>query len=160
MHWAKVGILSVGAIAVGVAVFDDLKTPRKPIAEAEKPAATAQAQEPLSTLIPSCVPGGRISCTDDLYQKVWIRLEADNGEVTKVDTRSIDHVSTGAAEVVVYTYVPNTRFDPSRLRRLFFDCAGQFRDETEGFSRVMDAPPQSIAGRVAAIACAAPMDTH
>ncbi len=122
--------------------------------------SAATGSEALSTLIPSCVQGGGIDCTNDIYRKVWRRLEAENGLVTKVNTASIQHFNTGAAEVLVYTYVPDTRYDPSKLRRLFFDCAGQFRDQTEGFSPSMDAPPRSIAGRISAIACEGARDTR
>ena len=124
------------------------------------PRDVADASAELTTLIPSCPQTSGADCSNDIYRKVWLRLEAENGEVTKVDTASIQHFNTGAAEVVVYTYVPNTPFNPSKLRRLFFDCAGQFRDQTEGFSPPMDAPPRSIAGRISAIACVGAKDTR
>jgi|SRR5665213_9116 len=119
----------------------------------------AKPGEVLTTLIPSCQSGGALSCSDDLYQKVWRRIEADNGEVTKIDMNSIEHFNNGTIDVAVYTYVPNTTFDPTRLRRLHFDCHGHFMDN-DNMSAMMDAAPRSVAGEVAAIVCAGAKDTR
>jgi len=115
--------------------------------------------EILTTLLPSCQIGGAISCNDDLYQKVWRKIEADNGEVTKVDMNSIEHFNNGTADVVKYTYVPNTMFDPNSLVRLKFDCHGHYMN-LDGGSLLLDAPPRSVVGEVAAIACAGAKDTR
>lgn len=122
-------------------------------APATAPDVVAPADD-LTTLISHCDANSGLPCTEDLYQKVWRKIEADNGEVTKIDMRSIQRFNTGAVDVAIYTYVPNTLFDPSKLRRLTFDCAGHFMDSTGGFSEQMDAPPQSIAGQIASIVCA------
>jgi hypothetical protein len=108
--------------------------------------------EILTKLLPECQVGGAISCNDDLFQPVWKRLEAANGEAIKIDMNSIQHFNNGAVEVVVYTYVPNTVFDIARLKRLRFDCHGQFMELDGGF--VSDAPPRSVAGEIADIVCA------
>jgi hypothetical protein len=86
----------------------------------------AKPGEILTKLLPSCQLGGVISCNDDLFQPVCEKIEADNGEATKIDMNSIEHFINGTADVVVYTYVPNTMFDPTRLKRLDFDCHGHF----------------------------------
>jgi len=115
--------------------------------------AVGETSEALSTLLSNCQIGGRVSCDDDIYQKVWIKIEASDGEVTKVDMHSISRSNLGSVEAITYTYVPNTRFDPSKLRRLLFDCEGHFMDVTNSSSQEMDAPPRSVVGQVAALVC-------
>ena len=114
----------------------------------------------LTTLIPSCQIGGAISCNDDLFQKVWLRIEADNGEVTKIDMNSVAGTNVGGAVATIYTYVPNTMFDPSKLRNLVFDCAGHYEDVTNMPSALLDAPPRSVVGRISALACSGAKDTR
>ncbi len=116
--------------------------------------------EVLTTLIPSCQIGGAISCNDDLFQKVWLRIEADNGEVTKIDMNSVAGTNVGGAVATIYTYVPNTMFDPSKLRNLVFDCAGHYEDVTNMPSALLDAPPRSVVGRISALACSGAKDTR
>lgn len=151
---------AIAAIAVGAALFlePDSKGPPKKPAEPERAEQISQPEEELTTLLPSCQPNQRISCDEDFFQKVWLKLEADNGMVTKVDTKSIRHAVNGAAQVVVYTYIPNTMFDPARLRTLHFDCKGQYMDISGGPAPVLDAPPYSVVGRVGQIACAGARD--
>ena len=110
--------------------------------------------EVVTTLISNCHPGGGLSCNADIYQKVWLQVEAVNGEVTKINMNSIQHLNSGSALVNVYTTVPNTKFDPSRLSTLIFDCAGHYKNATNFYSPLFDAPPRSVAGKVASIACA------
>ncbi len=114
---------------------------------------SSKAESNLTALIPTCDSQSGTDCTQDIYQKVWIRLEADNGEVTKADMKSVQHYNNGAVDVAVYTYVPNTPFNPGKMKRLHFDCQGQFTDDSDGISAVMDAPPRSIAGQIAAVVC-------
>lgn len=109
--------------------------------------------EALATLLPHCDPSGGLSCNDDIFQKVWLRLEADNGEVTKIDMNSLQRSTVGSVEAITYTYVPNTAFDQTKLRRLLFDCKGHFMDITNSNSELLDAPPRSVVGNVASIVC-------
>jgi|GEM_PF-1681599 len=109
------------------------------------------AEEETLTALMICQP--EADCSQDYYQKVWLKIEVENGEVVKIDTKSIQHYNTGAAEVVVYRYVPGTNFEPENMRRLFFDCAHHYRDDTDGFSAIADVPPRSIAGAIERVAC-------
>jgi hypothetical protein len=115
----------------------------------------AKPGEILVKLLPNCQIGGAASCNDDLYQPVWKEIEADNGEVTKIDMNSIKHLSGGTTDVTIYTGVPHTMFDQARLKMLWFDCQGHFMafDGGMGQSPQLDAPPRSIAGRIAKIVC-------
>jgi len=115
----------------------------------------AKPGEMLQKLLPNCQIGGAESCNDDLFQPVWKRIEAANGEVTRIDMNSIQHLSGGTTNVTVYTGASHTMFDSSRLRMLWFDCRGHFRafDGNAGQSDVLDAPPRSIAGEIANIVC-------
>jgi hypothetical protein len=148
----KIGCGIVIAICVAIIMFCEFVLPETPKSAAAITARSA-SDEGLSVLFPSCAPGGRISCDDDLYQKKWLRLEADNGEFTKVDT-NFRRSNVGSVEAIIYTYTPaDTMFDPSRLRRLLFDCIGHYMDVTGPMGPQMDAPPLSIAGRIAKMAC-------
>lgn len=91
----------------------------------------------------------------DVFQKVWRRIEADNGEIIKIDMRSINHSGDRPVDVFVYIDVSDKGFDPMRLRRLLFDCAGHYQDISDmGFSPMQDAPSRSVAGRIQEIVCA------
>lgn len=115
------------------------------------------APSDLSTLLP-CQAGA--NCTDDVFQRVWARIVSVTGETTKIDMHSIQHADNGTAWVVIYTYVPGTMFDPNKMRRLIFDCHGQYQDIGSGSSLLFDAPPGSVIGKVSAIACAGASDTR
>lgn len=116
----------------------------------------AKPGETLETLLPNCRIGGAESCNDDFFQPVWRRIEADNGQVTRIDMNSIQHLGGGGTNVTVYTGAPHSMFDSTRLQMLWFDCQGHFRsfDGNMGQSDVLDAPPRSIAGGIANIVCA------
>jgi len=168
MNAIKIGIVAIGGIALAIAIFDGTKnstlssgadgptSTSSPTSSGPAPTETGT----LTALIPSCSPDSGVDCTNPIYQKAWARLEAETGEVTKVNVKSIQHFNNGAAELFAYTYVPGTPYDPERMRRLFFNCVGQFRDQTEGFGPVLDAPPRSIAGKMSALACAGAKDTR
>ena len=115
----------------------------------------AKPGETLETLLPNCRIGGAESCNDDFFQPVWKRIEADNGQVTRIDMNSIQHIGGGGTNVTVYTGAPHSVFDSTRLQMLRFDCQGHFRsfDGNMGQSDVLDAPPRSIAGEIATIVC-------
>ena len=110
--------------------------------------------ETLTPLIPHCDERGSTSCNDDLFQPVWKRIDAENGLVVKIDMNSIERLNTGSVYVVIYSYIPNTRFDPTRLKKLVFDCQGEFSDTQLGVSAGMQmAPPRSLMGDISSIAC-------
>ena len=117
--------------------------------------------EIVTALIPNCSPNGGVSCNDDVFQKVWLQIEANTGEVTKVDMISIHHATNGSALLVAYTSVPNTMFDPNKLQQYIFDCRGHFQPvDNSSTQQPQDAPPRSVAGKMAAIACAGASDTR
>jgi hypothetical protein len=131
-------------------------------------AQTVQPGDALVKVFPNCefgpqrVPlGGALG---ELCKTVWKRIEADNGEVTWIDTRASG--DTLPREVWVYTGVPNASINPDALTTLFFDCQGHFENwGGDGPSDWMDAPPRSVAGEIAATVCSqsklqpAPADT-
>jgi hypothetical protein len=109
---------------------------------------------PLSKLIENCgaIAASHGMCDDDIYKPVWRRFESSIGEVVKVDTRRIEPMSGGGAIAWTYRYVPGTHFDATRLIRYYFTCSGQFRPlERQGV--LMDAPPRSLFGEIAANVC-------
>jgi hypothetical protein len=112
----------------------------------------------LTVLLPSCQPGGAISCNDDLYQKVWLRVEATNGAAFKIDMNSIAHLNNGGAEAVVYI-IEGTTFDPANLKHFIFDCRGHYMD-SDNMGATLYAPPRSVAGQIAALACEGAKDTR
>jgi hypothetical protein len=114
------------------------------VASAASPGLT-----PLLTHCTSTIPNG----CGDLDKPVWKRFESDVGEVTKLDTASIQPVQSGGVLATIYVSLPGTQFDPSRLREIIFTCQGQFADGNDP-SDWEDAPPRSVIGAVAASACA------
>lgn len=112
--------------------------------------------ENLTTLLPSCDPANGATCNDDVFQKVWLKLVADNGEITKVDMNQTGRNNLGGAETLIYTYVANTPYDSSKMHRLIFDCHGRFEDISNGGSGLIDVTPNSIIGHVAVLACSKP----
>jgi hypothetical protein len=104
----------------------------------------------LTTLIPRCsTPNG----CNDLDKPVWQRFESDTGEITKLDTASVQPAQGAGAIAVIYTYSPGSLYDPRRLRQVLFTCQGQFADLSSSPSDPQDAPPRSVIGMVAASAC-------
>jgi hypothetical protein len=111
------------------------------------------AQNELVALLP-CPAGKDKECAAAIpYQKVWRQFEADNGEVTSVYMKDIGK-DGDARNVLVHTNIPGA-YDVTHLQRLFFDCAGHFDEllNEGGFSAWTDAPPQSVAGEIAAAIC-------
>jgi hypothetical protein len=105
----------------------------------------------LEPLIPNCGSTVTDGC-GDFGKPVWKRFESATGEVAKLDTLSIRPMQGGMVSATIYTFVPGSRFDPSRLRQVMFTCRGQFRDL--GIPGDMeDAPPRSVIGVIAATAC-------
>lgn len=89
----------------------------------------------------------------DLDKPVWSRFESVTGEVTKLDTASIQPGPNGGAFAIVYTYLPGTPFDARRVSQIYFSCHGQYVDTAlSGIG--IDAPPRSVIGTIATVACA------
>lgn len=89
----------------------------------------------------------------------WRRIEADNGAVYAIDLNSVSHNTDGSA-LVVACVVDNNLCIPPNMTRLFFDCRGHYRDLDRGPSAMLIAPPRSIVGRIAPLACAGARDTR
>jgi hypothetical protein len=93
------------------------------------------------------------------YTSDWQTLEALDGSVYKIDQKSISHMSNGSAELIVYA-VEGDAYNPTNVRRLWFDCQGHYQDHTGGISATLYAPPRSVAGQLSAIACASAKDAR
>jgi hypothetical protein len=93
------------------------------------------------------------------YKSNWRSVEASNGAVYKIDMNSISYMNNGAAELIVYI-VEGDDYDPRNVKRLWFDCHGHYRDQTNGISATLYAPPRSMAGQLSGIACAGAKDTR
>lgn len=108
----------------------------------------------LTKLVERCgsIAASHNACDDDIYKPVWRRFESSVGEVVKVDVKSIAPMNGGGAIAWTYQYVPGTYFDPSHLIRYFFTCRGQY-SVLAANSQLMDAPPHSVIGEIAAYVC-------
>lgn len=93
------------------------------------------------------------------YKSNWKSFEAVDGSVYKIDMNSISHMHNGTAELIVYV-VEGDEYDPRNVKRLWFDCRGRYRDQTNGISATLYAPPRSMAGQLSGIACAGAKDTR
>lgn len=130
------------------------------VAGAENSNATPSPASKLPELskLLECPADGQTDCSNDYFQKVWMRFEADNGEVTKLDTKSIVRSTSGIVDAAIYTFVPGSMFQASRVRLLAFTCQGEYQDLSAGISSPwLDAPPNSVIGNVAAVACSSAM---
>jgi hypothetical protein len=106
----------------------------------------------------------------------WQRLETNTGLVIAIDLSSIERAqydlagmakmnkeaglpvphSDGRprfADAIVCVDVDNNTCAPLNMKRLRFDCHGHFMDVHGTTSLMMPAPPRSVAGQLAAIAC-------
>jgi hypothetical protein len=93
------------------------------------------------------------------YKSDWQTLEALDGSIYKIDQKSISHMSNGSAELIVYA-VEGDAYNPTKVRRLWFDCRGRYQDHTGGISATLHAPPRSVAGQLSTIACAGARDAR
>lgn len=115
--------------------------------------ALAGQSAPFSKLIDKCdATVIRNGACGDLDKPVWKRFEDTTGEVTKVNMRSIQPMQNGGVIVTTYTFAPRAMLDLRRLRRLLFTCRGQYADMAS-MNVVIDAPPRSVAGLIAATVC-------
>ncbi|MBX9778551.1 MAG: hypothetical protein K2Y71_29615 [Xanthobacteraceae bacterium] len=88
----------------------------------------------------------------------WRRIEADNGAVYAIDMNSISHNTNGTA-LAITCVVENDTCPLLNMSRFHFDCRGHYQD-LDRRGPVMPAPPRSVAGRMAAFACAGAKDTR
>lgn len=92
------------------------------------------------------------------YKPDWHRVEADNGAVMVIDMKSIRRGAAGGAQAVV-CLADNDRCSPMDASRWAFDCHGHFQD-IDRHSGALQAPPRSVAGAIAALACAGVKDVR
>ena len=86
-----------------------------------------------------------------VYKSNWRRIEANNGAAFALDVNSIHHSINGNADVVM-CIIDNDTCIPPNMRRWLFDCHGHYMD-IDGGGGMQMAPPRSVAGATAAIAC-------
>jgi hypothetical protein len=92
------------------------------------------------------------------YRPNWKWIKADNGAQVAIDMKSIAHTTDGGSDAVVYfDEGPNT--GPQNMRRWIFDCRGHYRD-TASLGVTLYAPPHSVAGTLANIACEGAKDSR
>ena len=85
----------------------------------------------------------------------WLRVQSDTGFTASIDLGSVSAQQFGPqtmADAIVCVEVDNNTCAPGNMRRWRFDCRGHFTDFDAG-STSMPAPPLSVAGRLANIAC-------
>ncbi len=96
--------------------------------------------------------------------KNWQNVTASNGQVYEVALDTISrnpasNVNPGAtlraAMVMVYES-QGEPFNPNNVFTFYFDCHSHYQVFQEGWSPVSYAPPLSVAGRIASIACNKP----
>jgi hypothetical protein len=80
----------------------------------------------------------------------WKTVEADNGAWFAIDMNSITPWSTGGAYAIICAADGNT-CPLLNMSRVLFDCRGHYSDIDHGGT--MPAPPRSVIGALAAIAC-------
>jgi hypothetical protein len=85
----------------------------------------------------------------------WKRFEADTGAAYVMDMNSISHMQTcaGCADATICVVDNNQCIPP--MRPIRFDCRGHYIDIVSGGDLQM-APPRSVIGQMAAVACVAP----
>lgn len=106
----------------------------------------------------------------------WRRLETDTGLVVAIDLGSIERALPDVARMakmnreaglpaprsdgrptfagaIVCTEVEDNTCSPFHMKRMRFDCHGHFMDSDDMSGTMMPAPPRSVAGQLAAIAC-------
>ncbi len=90
--------------------------------------------------------------------KNWENVKASNGQVYEVALDTINHNLSGlrtnllAASVQVYEN-QGEPFNLNNVITFYFDCHDHFQTFQEGWSPVSYAPPLSVVGRIASIAC-------
>jgi hypothetical protein len=93
------------------------------------------------------------------YKSNWMQVKATDGSIYEIDKKSILHFSNGTSELVVYA-AQDGPYDPRNVRRLWFDCQGNFQDHTAGASPTEHAQPGSMAAKLSDIACSRATDRN
>ncbi len=87
------------------------------------------------------------------FKPIWKRFEADNGAAFALEMNNIDHLDgCGRCADAVICVLDNNQCLPPNARRIRFDCHGHYMDVLGGGSMQI-APPRSVIGQMAAIAC-------
>jgi hypothetical protein len=81
-----------------------------------------------------------------------------SGLIYAIDMNSVSQNINGTA-VAVTCIVDNDTCPPWNMSRFHFDCRGHYKD-LDRHGPVMIAPPRSVAGQMAALACAGAKDTR
>lgn len=92
---------------------------------------------------------------EDARLAQWRTIEATNGSATKIDRHSIQHGTLGDAFAIVITYPAGLK-GPGNRTQLHFDCRGGVMDLADRLHTAISAPPRSILGIAASIACRPP----
>jgi hypothetical protein len=83
----------------------------------------------------------------------WQRIEADNGAASAIELNSVASWSTGEVYAIICA-LDGDVCPLSGMRRVLFDCRGHYTPiDFGGVS--LQAPPRSVIGRLADIACTA-----
>ena len=97
--------------------------------------------------------------SDNVASENWKRIEAHNGAAYAIDLNSISHQDQVVGnQIQRHIYAVTCRIEsdacpPWSMNRLLFDCNGHYVDIDHG-GEVMPAPNGSVAGQMAALACA------
>jgi hypothetical protein len=79
----------------------------------------------------------------------WQKVTAENGESGTIDTETM---APGPDGVFANICIGNDNEGNCRIRHVMFNCRGRMSLEIAFFG--VDAPPESLPGKLAAIACA------
>lgn len=88
------------------------------------------------------------ACAEQMlpYKSDWRTIEAADGSVYKIDQKSISHMNNGTAELIVYA-VESDNYNPTNVKRLWFDCHGHYQDHTGGISATLYSPCGACSAR-------------
>jgi hypothetical protein len=96
-----------------------------------------------------------LAATNALAQnpvQIWKQIEADNGAIYAIDLNSISHNSNGPGAFAIICIMERNACPLMNMTRVVFDCQGKYTDVDHG-NAIRLAPPRSVAGRLANIAC-------
>lgn len=113
------------------------------------------ASAALAPLLAHCDPiaASHGACDSDIYKAVWQRFDSDTGQIFRADIASITPTGQRQGWLYVYSYAPGENFDPSKMTRIYLNCHGSYSDMDRAPFRMMSAPPRSVIGKIASIAC-------
>jgi hypothetical protein len=82
----------------------------------------------------------------------WRKIKADNGAWAAIDTNSIEPWSNGGAYAIICVADDGGPCPMLKMTRVLFDCHGHYTDIDHGGAH-LPAPPLSLAGALAVVAC-------